>query len=245
MATKKSHIRVGCCGFRSSREAYYGLLRAVEVQHTFYQPPRPATLEKWRQEAPAGFEFTLKAWQLITHQSSSPTYRRLKRELTEEEREGAGSFRPTATVADAWRLTRECADALRASTVLFQCPASFRPTPENVKHLRVFFKSVERGKLSFCWEPRGGWPRELIKELCGELDLWHAVDPFAERTVTPARCYFRLHGRRGWRYQYEEAELEELRSMLPGRGKSYVFFNNVHMREDAVRFREMLEGETE
>ena len=49
--------------------------------------------------------------------------------------------------------------------------------------------------------------------MCAELDLWHAVDPFAERTATPRRCYFRLHGRKGWRYSYEDAELEELRRL--------------------------------
>ena len=244
MTPNSGLIRVGCCGFRSSRESYYGALDSVEVQHTFYQPPRPATLEKWRREAPEDFEFTLKAWQLVTHQASSPTYRRLKRELTEEEKAGAGFFRPTAVVADAWSLTRECAAALDAATVLFQCPASFRPTSENVENLRAFFKKTERGRMDFCWEPRGGWPRELVKELCDELKLWHAVDPFAERTVTPAKCYFRLHGRRGWRYSYEEAELEELSSMLPKRGKSYVFFNNIDMRKDAVRFREIVEGRT-
>ena len=73
------------------------MLKAVEVQHTFYQPPRVETLAKWRAEAPRGFEFTIKAWQLITHQPSSPTYRRLKRALTEEEREGAGAFRASAS----------------------------------------------------------------------------------------------------------------------------------------------------
>jgi uncharacterized protein YecE (DUF72 family) len=38
-------------------------LQVVEVQQTFYQPPRVATLEKWRLDAPANFEFTLEAWQ--------------------------------------------------------------------------------------------------------------------------------------------------------------------------------------
>ncbi|HYP54109.1 MAG TPA: DUF72 domain-containing protein [Pyrinomonadaceae bacterium] len=245
MASAKSSIRIGCCGFRSSREAYYPQLRAVEVQHTFYQPPRAETLGRWRAEAPAGFEFTLKAWQLITHQSSSPTYRRLKRELTEEEKAEAGSFRATETVGEAWRVTLESARALRAATLLFQCPASFRPTSENVENLRKFFGSVERGKMNFCWEPRGGWPRELVRELCDELDLWHAVDPFSERTATPKRCYFRLLGRRGWRYSYEDAELEELHSMLPKRARSYVFFNNIDMLKDARRFREIVEGEDE
>jgi uncharacterized protein YecE (DUF72 family) len=244
MAAKKSLIRVGCCGFRSSRESYYELLDTVEVQHTFYQPPQSSTLRRWREESPERFEFTLKAWQLITHQSSSPTYRRLKRQLTDEEKEGAGSFRMSAIVKEAWEVTRECASALKARAVLFQCPASFRPFAENVEHMRAFFRTTSRGRPAFCWEPRGDWPRELVKELCEELNLWHVVDPFKERTVTPRRCYFRLHGRRGWRYKYEDAELEELYSMLPKNVRSYVFFNNVEMLDDARRFKEIVESES-
>ena len=239
-----TRINVGCCGFRSSRDSYYSLLPAVEVQHTFYQPPQIKTLEKWREEAPTDFAFTVKAWQLITHQSSSPTYRRLKLALTEEEREECGSFRPSKMVKEAWKVTLASAEALGASAVLFQCPASFKPTKHHIGNMRKFFGKVarERGRLSFCWEPRGDWPRDVVKDLCEELDLWHAVDPFVNRTVTPERCYFRLHGRRGWRYSYEDGELEELLSMLPEGVTSYVFFNNIKMIEDAVRFREMVEG---
>ena len=232
-------IHIGCSGFRSSRAAYYGRLAAVEVQHTFYQPPRAETLARWRAEAPRGFVFAVKAWQLVTHRASSPTYRRMKRELTDAEREGAGFFRATAAVEEGWEATRRSAEALKASAVLFQCPASFTPTAENVARLRAFFDGRARDRRRFCWEPRGGWPRELVGELCAELDLWHVVDPFSEQTATPKRCYFRLHGRRGWRYQYEDGELAELLSMLPRRGDSYVFFNNVHMLEDATRFRAM------
>ena len=244
MPAKKSLLHIGCSGFRSSRESYYEKLDAVEVQHTFYQPPQVTTLKRWREEAPRGFEFAVKAWQLITHTSSSPTRRRLKRQLTDEEKEGAGSFRPSGIVREAWDVTRECAAALKARAVLFQCPASFRPFEDNVEHMRAFFKSVERGRLNFCWEPRGDWPRTLVKELCDELDLWHVVDPFKERTITPRRCYFRLHGRRGWRYKYEDAELEELYTMLPKGARSYVFFNNVEMLDDARRFRELAESES-
>jgi uncharacterized protein YecE (DUF72 family) len=239
MTSDMRPVRVGCCGFRSSRATYFEQLDSVEVQHTFYQPPQVSTLRRWREEAPAGFEFTLKAWMLVTHQASSPTYRRLKRTLTEEEKEGAGFFRPSEVVRGAWALTRECAAALGARALLFQCPASFKPTTENVENLRRFFRGAERGELTFCWEPRGGWPRELVRELCEELVLWHAVDPFSERTETPGRCYFRLHGRKGWRYKYEDGELEELHSMLPRGAASYVFFNNVHMRDDARRFKEL------
>lgn len=240
MFAVKNQIKIGCCGFRSSRESYYPLLHAVEVQHTFYQPPQISTLEKWRSEAPPDFEFTIKAWQLITHQSSSPTYRRLKRELTETEKERAGSFRSSAIVREAWKQTREAARALRSRMILFQCPASFRPTKSNIENMRKFFGKVKREGLSFAWEPRGEWPKETIKSLCDELDLWHVVDPFSERTVTPERCYFRLHGRRGWRYRYEDEELGELYAMLPRGVLSYVFFNNIEMKQDAMRFQEIV-----
>jgi uncharacterized protein YecE (DUF72 family) len=244
MSSEKGRIRVGCCGFRSSRESYFSALDTVEVQHTFYQPPQVSTLRRWREEAPPGFEFTLKAWQLITHTSSSPTHKRLKRQLTDEEKEGAGSFRPSEIVREAWDSTRECAAALGARAVLFQCPASFKPSAENVANMRGFFRGAARDGLAFCWEPRGGWPRPLVEELCAELSLQHVVDPFKERTATPRACYFRLHGRRGWRYKYEEGELEELRSMLLRDATSYVFFNNVEMLDDARRFREMVESES-
>src|SRR6185503_19103411 len=58
----------------------------VEVQQTFYDPPPIGTLEKWRRQAPAGFEFTMKAWQVITHLGESPA-----------------SFRPTADNVAAMR----------------------------------------------------------------------------------------------------------------------------------------------
>ena len=76
--------------------------------------------------------------------------------------------------------------------------------------------------------------------VCDELDLVHVVDPFAARTVTPAFCYFRLHGRKGWRHVYEDEELEELLEMLAGAQWAYVLFNNLRMIEDAARFQELL-----
>lgn len=245
MSGAKRTLKIGCCGFRLARAAYFARFDVVEVQQTFYQPPKVETLRKWRGEAPADFEFTVKAWQLITHEGGSPTYRRIKRELTEEERETCGAFRPTEIVREGWRVTRECAEALGATRILFQCPASFKPTQANVKNLRKFFVSIDRGSFIFLWEPRGAWPGELIGDLCRELDLVHVVDPFAARTVTPDRCYFRLHGRKGWRYVYEDDELSELYTMLPPKGASYVLFNNVRMMEDAARFQKLVLEETE
>ncbi len=238
----ESNIKIGTCGFgRAKRPDYVKLLRVVEIQHTFYDPPQIKTLEKWRADVPEDFEFTLKAWQMITHESSSPTYRRLKRPLTEKETEEAGFFKPTDTVREAIDLTLACAKALKARTILFQCPARFQPLPENILNLKQFFSSIDRGDLNFAWEPRGKlWQDALVKELCDELSLWHCVDPFARRSVTPEKCYYRLHGIPRWRYTYEDDELIEMFSLLPKNRLSYVFFNNITMKEDAVRFKKII-----
>ena len=190
---------------------------------------------------PDGFEFTLKAWQMITHDAGTPTYRRLKREMTDKETVEAGSFRPTETVESAWQVTLASAKALKARTILFQCPPKFTQTAENVRNLRKFFKKIDRGEMIFAWEPRGTtWDDKTIAKLCGDLDLRHVVDPFKRQTVTPDKIYYRLHGIGGWRYEYEEGELEELASMLPRDETSYVFFNNRVMFDDAVRFTRIL-----
>ncbi|MEJ7698583.1 MAG: DUF72 domain-containing protein [Pyrinomonadaceae bacterium] len=94
----KSNVKIGTCGFRTNKTEYAQLLSTVEVQQTFYQPPQITTLKRWREEVPAEFEFTVKAWQLITHEAKSPTYKRLKKKLSETEREEAGRFKPTSIV---------------------------------------------------------------------------------------------------------------------------------------------------
>ena len=236
----KNSVNIGTSGFRISKVEYAQLLSCVEIQQTFYQPPQIATLERWRQDTPAKFEFALKAWQLITHEAKSPTYRRLKRKLSEIEMEEAGYFKPTSVVKEAWKTTLACAEALQAKTILFQCPASFKQSTDNILNLDKFFSSINRGNLNCCWEPRGDWDSKVVKSICADLKLWHVVDPFVGKTVTPSKCYFRLHGRKGWRYKYEESELEELATMLPSNRSSYVFFNNIHMTEDALRFREII-----
>ncbi|MGC2236016.1 MAG: DUF72 domain-containing protein [Pyrinomonadaceae bacterium] len=236
----RNNINIGTCGFRGNKIEYSQLLSCVEIQHTFYQPPQIKTLERWRAEMPEDFEFTLKAWQLITHEAKSPTFKRLKKKLSETEKEEAGYFKPTAIVREAWDVTLACAKALRAKTILFQCPASFKPYQYNISNLENFFSSIERGELNFCWEPRGDWNDKIVGEICERHDLWHVVDPFKKRTVTPDKCYYRLHGVTGWRYKYEEDELEELTSLLPENERSYVFFNNIEMTEDALRFQEIV-----
>lgn len=229
-------VKIGTCGFGVAQATYARDFACVEIQHTFYHPPQLTTLERWRRQMPTDFEFTLKAWQLITHDAKSPTYRRLKRKLSDTEKQEAGYFKPTAIVKEAWEMTLASAKALRAQTILFQCPASFQQTKENIENLERFFGSIDRQNLNLCWEPRGDWNRAVVRSICTYLRLSHVVDPFVDKTVTPDKCYFRLHGRNGWRYQYDGGELKELAASLPKIKGCYVFFNNSKMTEDALKF---------
>jgi uncharacterized protein YecE (DUF72 family) len=216
----------------------------VEVQQTFYQPPLDGTMRRWRALAPAGFEFTLKAWQLITHDAASPTYRRLRSPLTTVDRRDAGGFRTAPVVLRAWERTVECAAILRATAILFQCPASFRPTDDNIDRMRTFFQTVQRPPgVRMLWEPRGAWPPDVVEAQCRDLDLVHVVDPFVSTTVMPEKTYLRLHGTTGARHVYTDTELEHLAGILPPAPAEppYVLFNNLPRVNDARRFRAILE----
>ena len=105
-------MKLGMCGFTIGAAAYFKQFPVVEVQQTFYDPPPIGTLEKWRRQAPAGFEFTMKAWQVITHLGESPTYRRLRRPMLlvhvccRHEDEPEGQIRATTDVLGSRRRDR-------------------------------------------------------------------------------------------------------------------------------------------
>ncbi len=225
-------IKTGLCGFTIGAAAYFETFRVVEVQQTFYDPPSARTLERWRMQAPPAFEFTMKAWQVITHAPASRTYRRMKTAIDISD---AGGFRVNDTVLRAWETTRTAARILRATVILFQCPGSFRPTEENVANMRKFFSTIERPKkVRFLWEPRGDWPDEIVLTLCRELDLVHAVDPFIRPSLTPKLTYWRLHGNGSSYASYTDDELRQLRSWITG--DTYAMFNNIPRVGDAKRF---------
>lgn len=238
--------KIGLCGFTMAMQEYPRYFPVVEVQQTFYEPPNDTLMRRWVGATPPGFEFTLKAWQLITHESKSPTYRRLKRPLDEEERASSGGFRESPIVRAALDRTLHCAKLLGASTLLFQCPASFRPEPENVARLRHFFKHIAKPQcppsLRLAWEPRGkAWTEQadLAVALCQELGLVYVVDPFVDAVrSTAGPVYLRLHGVTGARHVYSDDELRRLADMAPP--DAYVMFNNIPRVSDARRFSALL-----
>lgn len=142
MTHAKARAQVGCCGFRLPLIEYARLFSVVEIQQTFYQPPQIKTLERWRAESPHDFEFVIKAWQLITHESRSPTYRRLRRKLTDAESAEAGFFKPPAIVREAWEVTAACSACSQGEARAVSVSGEFhRDAGEHCKHGAILFFS--------------------------------------------------------------------------------------------------------
>jgi len=237
-------VKVGTCGFAGFQDAVFRSLRLLEVQQMFYKPPRVETLRRWRSKAPADFEFTAKAWQLITHEPTSPTYRRAGLLVPEDARNRYGSFRPTDEVFSAWERTREACEALGATIIVFQTPESFGPQPQNRDNLYAFFRGITAKGFVLAWEPRGPWPLHVVERICEDLGLQHATDPFAKELADQPRAYYRLHGSPPgptmYSYRYTDGDLEKLRRFCDDVDEAYVLFNNVARYEDAFRFLAML-----
>ena len=240
MAAKpKQKLQVGCCGFALAQSTYFRTFSCVEIDSSFYQLPRLETVERWRADTPDGFQFAMKAWQVITHPPASPTYKRTRIEPNDLEHAGHFGFNPT--IRWAWDETYKVAKALGVFFVLFQCPASFRQNKENIASLKSFFERAKRGKFQIGWEPRGEWETGQIASLCKELDLIHVVDPLRASPAHPCKLnYYRLHGTTGPQHRFTNAELTKLQGLATGKNSAYYMFNNVTMATDAQRFMKLL-----
>jgi len=236
---------IGCCGWAGSQAEYFSQFPVIEIQSTFYDPPASKVAARWRTMAPPEFKFCIKAWQLITHSPSSPTYRRLRQPINAERSAFFGSFQDTDEVWQAWMKTLEIAGAVRAGVVLFQCPASLRASRTNIENLSRFFQKIGPQSFRLAWEPRGPWPAEVIRDLCAQYRLIHCVDPLASAPDCENASYWRLHGKGSYSYRYTDEDLTELKKLLslaPTEPQACILFNNVTMKEDANRFRQLLDN---
>ncbi|PUA34309.1 MAG: hypothetical protein B9J98_00225 [Candidatus Terraquivivens tikiterensis] len=251
----KAQVLIGCCGWaiKGGKHAYYNSLKTIELQETFYRLPKLETAKRWRESAPRGFVFNMKAWQAITHPPSSPTWRRAGIKVPEGMRENYGNLRPTRENLEAWSRTVEVARAIEAAVVVVQTPSSFGYTEKNFENADKFFDSIRHEGFEIGWEPRGSWRDrpDAVKELCERHGLIHVTDVFRWRPVHKHRwLYTRLHGigsgEVNYSYRYTDEDLERLRQTVleesEGREACYVLFNNVSMAEDALRFRRLLEA---
>lgn len=228
-AGRVPEVRIGCCGFPVRRSTYFDALKLVEINSTFYKIPKIATVERWAASAPPGFEFTVKAYQGITHEQ--------KLEVNTQTRK-------------YFEQMLEVCRVLNATILLIQTPPSFRPDRLDVA--REFFKEFSGMGIQLVWEVRGkGWDaedaRKRLRQLCRRYKVVHVTDPFVWDPVYVGElAYFRLHGlgKKAYYYEFKNEELEFLADKVVKMKaeRVYVLFNNLAMFSDAVRFKRLLAG---
>lgn len=244
-------ILVGCCGLAGLKwESYEAAFDVIELQQAFYKLPRPSTAARWRARAPS-LTISLKAFQGITHPLSSPTWRRAGAQRPREAPEAYGHLRPTEQVFALWEKVGELAKALQANAILLQLPPSFELNEENLANMKAFLGSISRPAALALELRHASWlaDRSRLGSLLSELRVTHVVDPLSMKPAHIERlAYYRLHGA-GWpgprldyRHVYAEEELRRALELVAAYGgeEALVLFNNLRMRSDAARFKQLL-----
>jgi len=240
---------------------YAGHFPVVELDTPFYGIPRQSTIEKWQAAVPEGFQYILKANQVMTRHDRDETLAETERNLAFDQ------FRTAIQPLVAHQ---------KLLTVLFQFPPFFNRTTANIEYLRQV--RVLMGNLPVAVEFRSpSWfaTPEMSADVQAYLqslrftnvttDEPHNLNdgiPLDETVTTPDLAMVRLHGRnaegwfnqgQNWRktrtlYHYSEEELQDFAAMvkrLDHQAKNVcVIFNNNAGRDaapNAQRLQEILD----
>jgi len=200
---------------------YSQYFKTAEINYSFYHLPRPSTYQNWYSQTPKNFLFAVKTSKFITH------VKRLK------------------GVKEAWKQFLENALNLKEKLgpILFQFPSSFQATPENIKRLEEFLKSIRENSCSnsgkfakYALEFRHkSWCTERIYKLLKKYNVaWVIADspryPRAD-VVTADFVYIRMHGSKimfGSKYTKKEIKdlAEKIKNWLKQKLNVYCYFNN-------------------
>ncbi|MES4788996.1 DUF72 domain-containing protein [Levilactobacillus brevis] len=206
---------------------YAGRLPVVELDTPFYGIPRQSTVANWQAAVPDGFQYILKANQVMTrHDRQHPL-------------EEAGI---TAAFDQFIMAIQPMVTAGKLMTVLFQFPPFFNRTTANIQYLRDV--RLKMGKLpvavefrSPSWFETPGMTADVMAYLQSlkltnvTTDEPHNLNdgiPLVETVTTPELAVVRLHGRNAqgwfnqgtdWRktrtlYRYSEAELQDIAALV-------------------------------
>jgi len=195
---------------------YAERFRTVEINNTFYRMPAESMLERWAQEVPEGFAFTLKAPRRITHE----------KRLKDAESDVAEFTRRAAVLGD------------KLGVLLFQLPPFLR---KDLPRLRDFLGALPSGQRVAVEFRHDSWQDDEVYEtlraraamLC-VTDTDEGDSPF----VCTSDCtYLRLR-----RTRYDDSDLRVWVDRIAAQPlvHAYVYFKH----EDealATRFARLLE----
>ncbi len=190
---------------------YASRFSAVEVNATFYRAFKDQTYLKWRERAPQGFGYVLKAPRTITH----------RKYLVDVEADIQDFCRSSALLED------------RLEMILIQVAPDTPYDLERLQKALRAFSDPTRVAVEF---RNTHWSNEKVVNLLRDVGATFC-NPDSPRqklanTLTSNRAYLRLHGRKQWySYNYSYDELKEIAGQArelvnQGAKRVYIFFNN-------------------
>jgi uncharacterized protein YecE (DUF72 family) len=238
-----TQVRIGCSGwnYRHWRGRFYPEKMAaknwfacyaqtfdtVEINNSFYRLPKPEIFEKWRDQAPAGFCYAVKASRYLTH------YRRLKE--PEE---------PLALLLGNARHLQP-----RLGPLLYQLPPRWELDRMRLEHFLDSLPSDLTHVLEFRDE---SWMTDEVLALLdahGVGFCTHDMPGLAvPRRASGKAAYIRFHGGTGkYRGRYPDPVLQDWADWMAGQAKGgrdvWAYFNNdidAAAIQDALTLRAML-----
>jgi len=235
-------IRVGCSGwfyshwrgiFYPRQEpttknwfAYYAnVFGTVELNAPFYRWPTPATVRRWKRDAPPNFLYSVKVNQRITHEKRMVRTKQLVQsyyEISAVLKEKMGCF-------------------------LFQFPPSYHFSASRLKSILAQLDPAHRNVVEF--RHRSWWRNSVFRAFNRQGIAFCAVSaPRLPETVPRNQrlLYVRLSGQTRWyRHDYSADELQLWldRIRASGAEEVWVYFNNDRdgfAIKNALRLRRML-----
>jgi uncharacterized protein YecE (DUF72 family) len=236
-------IRIGCSGwnYKHWRERFYpkGLparrwfefyaehFDTVEINNSFYRLPPPQTLDKWREQAPPGFCYAVKANRYITQ---------AKKLLDPEE--------PLDRMMTAVRHLQD-----RLGPILYQLPPSLGL---NLERLEQFLSVVPPDVVSVFEFRNPSWyvPQtyELLERYGVSFCTHDMPGSTSERIAVGRAAYVRFHGCGGKYWgRYPDDYLLDWAAWMLGQARSgrtvWAYFNNdidAHAIQDAQTLKSMV-----
>jgi uncharacterized protein YecE (DUF72 family) len=184
----------------------------VELNNSFYREPSERSWDSWKETAPSGFRFAVKAHRYLTH------VRRLSEPEESLER----------VVKGARRL------GPRLGPILYQLPPGFHRTEENVGRLDHLLELLP-GDLMHAIEFRhdswfGEETLERLRREKAAFCSFHRSRMECPLEATARFAYVRFHGTGSNGGNYSDEELEEWAGRLDRLSRDvdevYVYFNN-------------------
>lgn len=187
---------------------YANVFDTVELNAPFYRWPKPATVRRWKKEAPPRFLYSVKVNQTITHEQRMVRTKKL--------------------VADYYQIAATLGD--RMGCFLFQFPPSYKYTAARLKSIVTQLDPTQRNVLEF--RHRSWWRDSVYQQLSAHRIAFCSVSaPRLPDVIPPSQglLYLRLSGRTKW-YDHDYSREELLawaeRIAASGADEVWVYFNN-------------------